>query len=201
MARTVPADFTLGTDDPAAAHEVYDRLRSGCPVAYTADQGGYWALTRHEDIRRAAADSETYISSVKAVVPSDPRGIRRPPLNFDAPRHTPFRRALSRTLSAQRVESLLGSCAPSPRISSQPSCRRAGQHHQVLRHLPACSGRLPLARAGGGEEQLACRDGHALGRCVAAAERRGGDPAQRADVRGGPLAGGGSASASPGSPH
>jgi len=49
---------------------------------------------------------------VKAVVPSDPRGIRRPPLNFDAPCHTPFRRALTRTLSARRVEVLLEKLRP-----------------------------------------------------------------------------------------
>ncbi|KAF2025468.1 cytochrome P450 [Setomelanomma holmii] len=43
-------------------------------------------------------DSETYISSVKAVVSSDPQGIRRPPLDFDALAHTPFRTALERTV-------------------------------------------------------------------------------------------------------
>ncbi len=40
---------------------------------------------------------------MRAVVPSDPRGIRRPPLNFDAPAHTPFRRALDRTLHPARL--------------------------------------------------------------------------------------------------
>src|SRR5690606_1747184 len=52
----------------------------------------------------AAKDSELFISSVRAVVPSDPRGIRRPPLNFDAPAHSPFRRALDRTLHHSRLE-------------------------------------------------------------------------------------------------
>lgn len=113
MPRDIPADFTMGGDNhPSAAHRVYDRLREVCPAAYTTDEGGYWAFTRYADVRAAAADSETYISSVKAVVPSDPRGIRRPPLNFDAPRHTPFRRALTRTLSARRVETLLEKLRP-----------------------------------------------------------------------------------------
>ncbi|MFD0856164.1 hypothetical protein ACFQ07_28250, partial [Actinomadura adrarensis] len=92
--------FTLAGDDPATVLETYDRLREQAPVAYTDDLGGYWAMTSYTDVRAAAADAETFISSVKAVVPSDPRGIRRPPLNFDAPRHTPFRRALNRTLAA-----------------------------------------------------------------------------------------------------
>jgi cytochrome P450 len=45
---------------------------------------------------------------------ADPRGIRRPPLTFDAPNHTPYKRALERTLNARRLkrlESVLEECA------------------------------------------------------------------------------------------
>ena len=63
-------------------------------------------LTRYADIKRAAFDNGTFISSVKAVVPSDPRGVRRPPLNTDPPAHTPYRRALDRTLKPARLERL-----------------------------------------------------------------------------------------------
>src|SRR5690625_1401184 len=85
-------------------HELYRRLRAQCPVAWSGEYGGFWALTRYADVEAAARDSDRYISSVKAVVPSDPRGIRRPPLNFDAPAHSPFRRALDRTLHHSRLE-------------------------------------------------------------------------------------------------
>lgn len=61
-------------------------------------------LTRYEDVKHAASDSGTFISSVKAVIPSDPRGIRRPPLNTDPPAHTPYRTALDRTLKAARLK-------------------------------------------------------------------------------------------------
>lgn len=98
--------FSLPSDDPELAFATYAELRSTRPAAYTEDLGGYWALTGYEDVRAAASDAGTFISSVKAVVPSDPRGIRRPPLNFDAPRHTPFRRALHRTLAPGRVAAL-----------------------------------------------------------------------------------------------
>ncbi|WP_346618719.1 cytochrome P450 [Blastococcus montanus] len=103
---TVPEhdDFDpTSTDDPRELHAVYDDLRARCPVAHTSAHGGYWALTRHEDVKAAAGDSRLFISSVRAVVPSDPRGLRRPPLNFDAPRHTPYRRALDRTLQRRRL--------------------------------------------------------------------------------------------------
>lgn len=107
------SDFSIRDNDhPDHVFEVYRDLRTACPVAHTADYGGYWALTRYQDVRDAALDPDLFISSVRAVVPSDPRGIRRPPLNFDAPRHTPYRRALLRTLSTARVERILDSLRP-----------------------------------------------------------------------------------------
>lgn len=103
--RTGPDDFDpLAPETFDSPHEVYRRLRASCPVARTSAYGGFWALTRYADVAAAARDSATYISSVRAVVPSDPRGIRRPPLNFDAPAHTPFRAALDRTLRPGRLE-------------------------------------------------------------------------------------------------
>lgn len=61
-------------------------------------------MTRYEDVKRSALDSSTYISSIIAIVLSDPRGIRRLPLNFDAPAHTPFRIALEGTLKPSRLK-------------------------------------------------------------------------------------------------
>lgn len=111
------------SNNPAKIYAEYDSLRSQCPVAWTNRYNGFWLLTkyvfpitplpgeradrmhlRYEDIKNAAQDSATFISSVKAVVPSDPRGIRRPPLNFDAPHHTPYRTALDRTLKPSRIK-------------------------------------------------------------------------------------------------
>ena len=96
------------SDNPAKIYEEYRHLRKHCPIIHTSQYGGYWLMTRYEDVKRAAMDSETYISSVKAVVPSDPRGLRRPPLNFDAPAHTPFRTALERTVKPARLARLRG---------------------------------------------------------------------------------------------
>jgi cytochrome P450 len=103
---TAPDFDPLGSDDPQDAHAMYARLRAECPVARTDAYGGFWALTRYADVAAAASDSATFISSVRAVVPSDPRGLRRPPLNFDAPAHTPYRKALDRTLQRTRITRL-----------------------------------------------------------------------------------------------
>jgi len=108
MTHTVRArqdDFDArGEETFDSPHALYRRLRQEQPVAYSSEYGGFWALTRFADVEAAAKNSDLYISSVKAVVPSDPRGIRRPPLNFDAPAHSPFRRALDRTLHHSRLE-------------------------------------------------------------------------------------------------
>jgi cytochrome P450 len=39
-------------------------------------------------------------------VPSDPRGIRRPPLKFDGEKHTPYRTAIDRTVKPSRIKRL-----------------------------------------------------------------------------------------------
>ncbi|KAL2844930.1 cytochrome P450 [Aspergillus pseudodeflectus] len=90
-------------NNPSKIYNQFADLRSRCPVAHTSEMGGFYLLTRHEDVKAAASDTETFISSVKAVIPSDPRGIRRPPLNTDPPAHTPYRTALDRTLRPKRL--------------------------------------------------------------------------------------------------
>ena len=96
---TVPETF----DSP---HAEYRRLRAECPVAHTSAHGGFWALTRHEDITRAVKDSELFITSRINVIPNMSMGKRRPPLGKDPPEHTPYRKALDRTLLASRVASM-----------------------------------------------------------------------------------------------
>lgn len=100
----IPDDFDATAPETFdSPHEMYREMRSRCPVAHSSEYGGFWALTRFSDIEAAAKNSDLFISSVRAVVPSDPRGIRRPPLNLDAPQHSPFRRALDRTLHHSRL--------------------------------------------------------------------------------------------------
>ena len=120
------AEAVIG-NDPSKIYEEYQFLRKQCPVARASHQySGYWLLTRYEDVKRAALDSDTYISSVKAVVPSDPRGIRRPPLNFDAPAHTPFRTALERTLKPTRLSRLAEPLREHAKGELQPLIEQGG---------------------------------------------------------------------------
>jgi cytochrome P450 len=93
----------LAPEDFDSPHAEYARLRNECPVAHSDSWGGFWAFMKHEDVARAAAESELYITSKQNVVPKVAFTGRRPPLHLDPPEHTPYRRALSPLLSPQRV--------------------------------------------------------------------------------------------------
>lgn len=90
-----------------SAHADYARLRRECPVAHTDGYGGFWALMRYDDVKRAASDPSTFITSKQNVVPKVAFTGRRPPLHLDPPEHTPYRRALNPLLSAERAERLV----------------------------------------------------------------------------------------------
>lgn len=101
------ADFDpLAPETFDSPHALYAQLRERCPVAWSDAWNGFWALLRYEDVRRAAADAKTYITSVQNVVPKVAFTGRRPPLHLDPPEHTPYRRALNPLLSDEAVARL-----------------------------------------------------------------------------------------------
>lgn len=101
------ADFDpLAPETFDSPHALYAQLRERCPVAWSDAWNGFWALLRYDDVRRAAADAKTYITSVQNVVPKVAFTGRRPPLHLDPPEHTPYRRALNPLLSDEAVARL-----------------------------------------------------------------------------------------------
>ncbi|MEN9893152.1 MAG: hypothetical protein RLY78_3447 [Pseudomonadota bacterium] len=103
----MPADFDVPPgEDADAAHRTWTQLRARCPVAHTDALGGFWALTRHADVARVAADHTRYTTTVQNVVPKVAFTGRRPPLHLDPPDQTPYRAALNPLLSAERVARL-----------------------------------------------------------------------------------------------
>ena len=107
-------------NDPLGAQA---ELRARCPVAWTNRAGGFWAVTRYEDIAAAVRDSETFING------GGPQwGTARPPLEVDRPVHTHFRRLLQPYFHKRRMAAL------------EPSVRES-----VVEMLE------PLLAAGGGD--------------------------------------------------
>lgn len=87
--------------------DMYDGLRRRDPVHHVAD-GDYWVLTRHRDVRAAAADPVTFSSAqgltvtygeLEAIGMSD-----HPPMVMqDPPEHTAFRRLVARGFTPRQV--------------------------------------------------------------------------------------------------
>lgn len=103
-AAVAPHDFD--PDDPAGLADpegLYGRLREACPVAHSESYGGFWAVTRYRDVQRVMRDPATFTSSKGIIIPRNPASGRRPPLHYDPPEHTAFRKVISPVFRRERL--------------------------------------------------------------------------------------------------
>lgn len=92
----VPEDF----DSP---HAMFKDLRRRCPVAYSEAMGGFWAVTKYDDIVRVLTDWQTFTTTIQNVVPRVATTQRRPPLHLDPPGNTPYRNAITRLMTPAKL--------------------------------------------------------------------------------------------------
>jgi cytochrome P450 len=71
----------------------YEEMRSRCPVAHTAAQGGYWLLSKYDDVFQVARDDKTFSSAREVVVPPTNVG-KLSPLQSDPPELERYRSLL-----------------------------------------------------------------------------------------------------------
>ncbi len=73
--------------------EDYAKLRSGCPVGRSEKYGGFWFITKSEDIFAAEQNHETFgVAPSMMFPPVCDRPL--PPIDVDQPEHTAYRRIL-----------------------------------------------------------------------------------------------------------
>jgi cytochrome P450 len=103
------ADFAR---DP---YPTYRRLRDECPVLHSDEyfpqhgNGGFWLLTRYEDVHRAAMDHHNFTSSVAGVTAIPmvvQRDYRQLPIELDPPEHTRHRRLVSPVFRRRRIDDM-----------------------------------------------------------------------------------------------
>ena len=91
---------------PEHAYDVYTRLRRECPVSHGDAHGGFWSISRYEDVRAVACDHARFSSTGGVYVP--PVSAHRfPPIDYDPPEHTTFRKLiapLTSAVAARRME-------------------------------------------------------------------------------------------------
>jgi cytochrome P450 len=105
--RQTPPDFDaldpIFTVDP---HREYARLRQQCPVARTETFGGYWLLTRYDDVRDAARNAEVFSSRDSIVIPDVGNPVPFLPIQLDPPEHAQYRKPLQSWFSVSRLLTL-----------------------------------------------------------------------------------------------
>lgn len=70
-------------------------LRERCPVAHTPSYGGFWVVTKYDDIRRIALDDETFSSAHSITIPAKKNvGQRSIPIETDPPMFQKYRRIM-----------------------------------------------------------------------------------------------------------
>lgn len=87
----------------------YDRLRRECPLARSNKHGGFWLMTRYEDVRAAAINWRDYTSSVvgvTAIPVITPRTEPQLPIEIDPPQHSRYRALVNPVFAPERVAAI-----------------------------------------------------------------------------------------------
>jgi cytochrome P450 len=104
---TRPSDWSpLQTDADGTYAETFDELRERCPVAWSEDFGGFWALLKHDDIAAACKDPGTFSSRPQFTVPHLDLGFPWLPLQSDPPEHSTYKAPLQPFLAKAKTSAL-----------------------------------------------------------------------------------------------
>jgi cytochrome P450 len=110
-----PVDFDHHSHDYAAdPWAQYAKLRSECPVAWSEQHGGFWVLSRYEDVATVARDDLTFssrhdipndgVSYTGITIPGTPN--RSTPIEMDPPEFPKFRRILNPPFAPAAIDKL-----------------------------------------------------------------------------------------------
>jgi cytochrome P450 len=92
--------------DPFAG---FERLRAQCPVAHSKTHGGFYVLSRHDDVRAAAINWRDFTSSVAGVTAIPvitPRTEPMLPIEVDPPQHARYRALINPVFAQSRVDEI-----------------------------------------------------------------------------------------------
>src|SRR5215469_64605 len=93
---------------------IFKEMREKCPVAFTERYGGFWVVSRYEDVAKVSHDDATFSSRHDIpsagttfsgiTIPSGP--TRATPIEMDPPEFFEYRRMLNRRFAPQAIEQL-----------------------------------------------------------------------------------------------
>src|ERR1700728_4804349 len=89
----------LDEKTPEQAYGNYSVLRSECPVFRSEKHGGYYVLSKLEDVKEAARNHTTF-ASAHGHMPAGEDRPKSPPIDYDPPEHTAWRKFFAELVSA-----------------------------------------------------------------------------------------------------
>lgn len=107
-------DLLAETWAAGAPHDQFDRLRREAPVCWhpEPDGRGFWAVTKHADVKRVSHEWETFSSELGATFIPDQTeealgALRLSILNMDPPLHNRARRLVSKAFTPRMIANLV----------------------------------------------------------------------------------------------
>lgn len=90
-------------------HPTYEQLRAQCPISHSDEHGGFWVVSRYEDIVDVCHRPEVFSSKHLGIPEETGAGdMPLPPINIDPPAHGPYKRLLSPAFNPAQVAQLEG---------------------------------------------------------------------------------------------
>ncbi|MGI8329403.1 cytochrome P450 [Actinomadura scrupuli] len=109
-AGSMPDDWCLHHFDhlsPELAATMPDtlaRMRELCPVAHSEEHGGFWVVTKYEDVLRVAQNWEVFSSAHGLGVSRAPTVVRNLPVEADPPEQRIFKRLINPYFTPAAIE-------------------------------------------------------------------------------------------------
>jgi len=107
-----PYESDFDHHDPAFVsdpHPLLAEIRELHPLIHSDRYGGFWLLSRSDDVTTGAIDWRRFTSSVvgtTVIPPSQPRDYPQLPIELDPPKHTLYRSIVNGIFAKSRVEAL-----------------------------------------------------------------------------------------------
>jgi len=103
--KDIAANFDFHGEALDTIFDTYATLRSKCPVGRSEKHGGFWFITKSDDIFAAEQDPETW--SVRPSMLFPPMtDVELPPIDSDQPEHTDYRRILLPLFTPKELKKL-----------------------------------------------------------------------------------------------
>ena len=124
-------DLLASTWGKGVPHDQFDRLRAEAPVHWhpEPDDVGFWAVTKHAEVRSASHDSATFSSELGGTfIPSQDEEalaqLRLTILNMDPPKHNRYRRLVSKGFTPRMITALVEDIERRARLVVDNVCER-----------------------------------------------------------------------------